>query len=233
MKKHRAILFISLLLPLPVMAQEYRAIVEAHALSKPGVKVSEGDEILHVYQPGDTVVLSDSESWSRAATMVIVPGGGEAFVPSHKITDREDLEVERDYYQSMGWDEMSEEDLFYWSIYKDKPVFGHACFVALSGGSFKEKEDIEDLCRKVRRTREVQSAFDDSESALEAMDKEDGKRLLSGEAPIGAPKAAIYLAWGKPEDVKKITTKDDTMEQLIYEDRIVFTSNGFITMIQE
>lgn len=233
MKKHLAILLASLLLPLPVMAQEYRAIVEAHALSKPGVKVSEADKVLHVYQPGDTVVLSNSESWSRAASMVILPGGKEAFVPSHKITNREDLAAERDYYEYMAWDDMAEEDLFYWSIYKDKPVFGHACFVALSGGSFKEKDDIEDLCRKVRNTREVQEAFADAEIAVEAMDKEDRERLLNGEAPVGAPKAAVFLAWGKPENTKKITTKDKVTEQMIYEDRVVFTENGLITMIQE
>lgn len=233
MRKYLTILLVCLLVPMVATAEEYRAIVEAHALSKPGVKVSPGDEVLHVYRPGETVVLSDKKPWSRAASMVILPGGEEAFVPSHKITNREDLAAERDYYEEMAWDDMSEEDLFYWAIYKGKPVFGHACFVALSGGTFKEKDDIEGLCRKVRQSREVREATEIAEKAMKAMDEEDRQKLLSGGAPIGAPKAAVYLSWGKPSDTKRTITKDVVAEQIIYDDRVAYIENGVLTMIQE
>ena len=140
-----------------------------------------------------------------------------------------------DRYQDRGidWDNMTEEDRFYWKIQKDKPAFGHACAMVLAGGRFEEKAEIEDLCRKVRKTPEVKEAIAAAENAMESMNEERRELLLNGGAPIGAPKAAVYLAWGMPSDTRRTTTEDMVAEQIIYDDRIAYIENGILTMIQE
>ena len=134
---------------------------------------------------------------------------------------------------SIDWDDMTEKDRFYWEIQKDKPAFRHACAMVLAGGKFKEKAEIEDLCRKVRKTPEVREAIAAAENAMESMTEERRERLLNGGAPIGAPKAAVYLAWGKPIDTKRTITKDMVVEQIVYEERVAHIENGILTMIQE
>jgi hypothetical protein len=128
---------------------------------------------------------------------------------------------------------MTEEDLFYWKIQKDEPAFGHACAMALAGGNFEEKAEIEGLCAKVRKTPEVMEAIAAAENAMKSMNEERRERLLNGEAPIGAPKAAVYLAWGKPSDTRRAITKGVVAEKIIYDERIAYIENGILVMIQE
>jgi len=144
----------------------------------------------------------------------------------HAVAESSDLDP------GINWSEMTEEDAFYWKIQKDKPAFRHACAVALAGGAFEEKADIESLCQKARNTPEIKAAIAALKKAMATMNQERRERLLSGEAPIGSPKAAVYLAWGKPNNTKRTITKDMVVEQIMFDDRLAVMETGVLTMIR-
>lgn len=150
----------------------------------------------------------------------------------HAVAEQSPAE-NSDLDTGIDWSEMTEEDAFYWEIQKDKPAFRHACAVALAGGAFEEKAEIESLCQKTRNTPEIKAAIATLEKAMATMNQEQRERLLNGGAPIGAPEAAVYLAWGKPNNTKRNISKDIVVEQIIFDDRTVFIENGVLTMIQE
>lgn len=230
----RQLLIASLMaMPITAWSQDYRAIVETKALSERPMTATAAVQTLHTYQPGDTVKMIRKESCSAAACEVVLPDGQSAWVPSYKISSAPDLAAEQKSYQKIPWDRMSESDVFFWAIYKQKPVFAHACAVTLAGGEPPKKEDIESLCEKVRHSKEVENAVFALDKALKSMDENDQAKLLSGGAPIGAPKGAVFLAWGKPNDTKRTITKDLVTEQIIFDDRVAYIENGVLTMIQE
>lgn len=227
------VLFVCLMSPLAAFAGDYRAIVEVKAMTDRPFHAGPEVEVLHIYQPGESVKTSGPKACSAAACEVLTPNGEPAWVLSYKVTNRDDLAAEQASYEKVSWENMTEDDIFHWAIYKQEPVFSYACALALAGGDFKEKEEIEPLCNKVRETREVHDASAMVQSALESMEDRDRDKMLRGGAPIGAPKGAVYLAWGKPNDIKRTITKDMVAEQIIYDERIAYIENGMLTMIKE
>lgn len=227
------VLFACLLTPLAALAGEYRAIVEVEAMTDHPMHAGPDEKVLYTYKPGEPVETTRTKACSAAACEVLTPDGDIAWVLSYKITEDSDLAAEQESFGKIPWGKMTDEDIFYWAMYKEEPVFGHACAMALAGGEFKIKDDIETLCTKVRNTRQVQEASTLAEKAIKSMGDQDQDRLLNGGAPIGAPKGAVYLAWGKPRDTKRTITKDMVAERIIYEERVAHIENGILTMIEE
>lgn len=228
-----SVLFACLMMPLAAWAGEYRAIVEVKAMTDRPLYAGPEVKVLHVYQPGDSVKTTGAKACSAAACEVMTPDGKIAWVLSHKITNHHDLAAEQASYERVSWESMTDEEIFSWAIYKEKPVFAYACSIALAGGEFKQKDRLEPLCKKVRNTREVREARLRTEKAMESMGDEDRGDMLRGGAPIGAPKGAVYLAWGKPNDTKRTITKDMVVEEIVYDERIAYIENGFLNMIRE
>lgn len=230
----RLILLLALLpIPQTVLAGEHRAIVKVEAVSErpfPGRPI---ENVLHTYQPGDAVETISQDACALAACQVALPGGGNAWVPSYKITDRSNLAAEQENYRNTPWSDMSDSQVYLWADAERRPLVAYICAIVLAGGEPKLKKKVEPLCEKVRASREVREASAEAAEALETMSKEERQKMLNGGAPIGAPREAVYIAWGKPRDTKRTITKGMVAEQFIYDERVAYTENGILTMIQE
>lgn len=233
MIKPLAILLAVLMAPAAAASAEYRTIVKTDALSEAVLTSDTPFNVLHTYQPGDVVVLSEPGLCSAETCEVILPSGGHGWVANHKITDHSDLAAEQGYYQQVDWDSINKFELRIWADSRDEPAFAHACAIALESGEPLDERSVMSLCPKFRHTREIQEATLLVKDAMEALNQEDRNTLLNGGAPIGAPKAAVLLAWGEPNETKRIVTNGMVAEQMIYDERVAHIENGELIRIEE
>jgi hypothetical protein len=147
------------------------------------------------------------------------------------------LSEEKSRYEAVGWGKLSEGDLKVWAGIRDKPRKLENCAMKLARDpDYQSSTDWPAYCNTFRHTLEVQAATAEVRQKLDELDlpAEEKQMVMDRIIWIGAPKEALRLSWGMPEDINRTVTRSLTREQWVYSrGRYIYIENGEIVAVQD